>query len=355
MIIIIDNILTPYEIARYNAINRIINGNLEVWFCQRNKKEDRKSFPKIQFKYKEIKYFGFEAIVLLNNYKKQLERIVYCGWNSWVYLYAFWFCKRNGIRSTLWSGSTVFEGNFFRMISLPLVKYLVKNTDDYLAYGTRAKEYLIRLGAKEDKIKIFLNSVDCDYFQKMAQKLKKRRFDLRNKFNIPLTDTIFLYVGQLIARKGIKELMKAFEKVHNQHKDITLVIAGDGALKNEILSFIREKHGVKIRYLGYREYNQLPEVYAVSDVLVLPSKEEVWGLVVNEALSCGIPVLVSQFAGSSVDLIDKENGEIIDDISVGGIAKFIDRFLEKNKKYVISSSILEKMKNETYAKKIFAT
>lgn len=356
MTIIIDNIITPYEIARYNEVNKVLHSNLEVWF---QKKTEINSywtyFSEIKFKYRFLdKKSFFGVISLLNKYKNNIERVVCCGWDSFVYLYTFLFCQKNKIRLTLWSGSTIFEKSWRRTLFMPLVKFIVGRADDYIAYGVRAKEYLILLGAREGKIKIFLNSVDVDYFRKEALRLRKLRLDLREKYGIQKDDTVFIYVGQLIERKGIRELIHAFTKVSSLYKNISLAIVGEGRLKEEIASFVRKHLGIKIKLLGHLQYNKLPEAYALSDVLVLPSKEEVWGLVVNEALASGVPVLVSKFAGSSVDLVEKDNGEIIEEISEKGISDILNKFLRK-RKYTISSNILEKMKSEIYAKEIFAT
>lgn len=356
MVIIIDKIITPYEITRYNAINKVLKGNLEVWFQKDKNGPDWKNFPRIYFKYKFLSngLFNLEIIQRLKEYKNRIKRIICCGWDSLTYLYAFWFCKQNNIRFTLWSGSTVFEKSFLRTVSLPLVKFIISNTDDYIAYGVKAKEYLIGLGAKENRLKIFLNSVDVKFFHQEAVKLKKAKSLLRKKYNIDKNDTVLLYVGQLIKRKGLKELIGGFEKISFSNKRITLVIVGEGKLGKEIESFINDRPEVKIRLLGYLGYNKLPEAYALADVLILPSKEEVWGLVVNEALASGIPVLVSKFAGCVPDLVYESNGEIIGEISQKSIVKVIDHFLEKKIKYEVSPALLGKMENETYAKDIFA-
>lgn len=354
MTIIIDNIITPYEIARYNEINITLKGNLEVWF-QKETEINRNwtYYPKIKFKYRLLsKKPMFGIISLLEKNKNNIERIVCCGWTSFPYLYAFFFCKKNKIRFTLWSGSTIYEISLLRKISLPLVKFIIGWTDDFIAYGTRAKEYLIWLGAREDKIKIFLNSVDVDYFHGESLKLKKDKYKLREKYNITTTDTVFVYVGQLIERKGLKELIHGFAKASAENKSITLIIVGKGKLREEIDLFIKNHPGVKIKLLGYLQYNKLPEIYTLSDALILPSKEEVWGLVVNEALASGMPALVSKFAGCTVDLIDKSSGEIIKEISVDDIANVMRKFLMR-KKYFISSQLINKMRNIIYVKNNF--
>lgn len=353
MTIIIDNIITPYEIARYNEIDKVMRANLEVWFSKRREiNRNWQYLPKINFKYRFLDNKLLNLIKLLHNNRNKIDRIIVCGWDSFIYLYAFLFCQKNKIRFTLWSGSTLYEKSWLRTLTLPLVKFIISQSNDFIAYGTRAKEYLIWLGAKEDKIKIFLNSVDADYFNREALQLKKNKLKLREKYNLPENDTVFIYVGQLIRRKGILELIHAFAKLSSINKKIALIIVGEGELNKEIELFISKYPETKIKLVGYIQYNRLPEVYALSDALVLPSKEEIWGLVVNEALASEIPVLVSKFAGCSVDLINRDSGEIIEDISEDNIIAILRKFLV-GKKYVISSQLISKMRNTIYAKNNF--
>lgn len=347
MTIIIDNIITPYEIARYNEINKVLKGRLEVWF------QKGPYYPEILFKYCILPQNPIKRVSFLREFQREnkIERIICCGWDSYIYLYSFLFCKINKIRFTLWSGSTIYENSFLRNFCYPLIKFIVSYTDDYIAYGSRASDYLIRLGARKEKIRIFLNTVDVEYFRQKVFKLRMSKTKLLYKFGLDKNDTIFAFIGQLIDRKGIIELLNGFSIASMKNKNISLLIAGEGSLKNEIIDFIKEHTKVKIKLLGYIDYNRLPEVYAMSDALVLPSKKEVWGLVVNEALASGIPVLVSRFAGCCVDLVDNNNGEIIAEITPYEIATVLDKFLKKNR-YVISNQVIEKMRIKNYAKEI---
>lgn len=347
MTIIIDNIITPYEIARYNEINKVLKGRLEVWF------QKGPYYPEILFKYCILPQNPIKRVSFLREFQREnkIERIICCGWDSYIYLYSFLFCKINKIRFTLWSGSTIYENSFLRNFCYPLIKFIVSYTDDYIAYGSRASDYLIRLGARKEKIRIFLNTVDVEYFRQKVFKLRMSKTKLLYKFGLDRNDTVFAFIGQLIDRKGVIELLNAFSIASMKYKNISLLIAGEGSLKNEITDFIKEHTKVKIKLLGYIDYNRLPEVYAMSDALVLPSKQEVWGLVVNEALASGIPVLVSRFAGCCVDLVDNNNGEIIAEITPYEIAAVLDKFLKKNK-YVISNQVIEKMRLKNYAKTI---
>jgi len=313
MVLIIDNILTPYEVARYNRINKELHGNLFVWFHTKTEKNRNwKQFPNITFRYHISEYGLFYADIagFLHTHKKEIGRIVCCGWNNSIYWYALFFSKYNAIRFTLWSGSTLYEKSFLRFLSTPFVRLFVSFCDDFIAYGSRAKEYLQSLGAKHT-IVFYYNSVDVDFFHDASVLLKKKKNALRKKYAISNSHTVFVFVGQLIKRKGILELLEAYYVLNENPEAMTLVIVGNGELRDQIQQMIKEHPERSVFYFPHKEYDEMPEIYAISDVLVLPSKEEVWGLVVNEAMASGLPVIVSEHAGCVADLVhDGKNGFI---------------------------------------------
>lgn len=366
--LIIDNIITPYAIFRYNAINKALNSQLEVWFqAESDINRDWKIPPQIDFKYKVLKdyplrfiikdFFTFhlnpEIFKLLPIYKKKLGRVICHGWDSPTYLYALLFCIKNKIRCTVWSGSTLYEKKLLRYLFNPLLKLWLKLADDFIAYGSRAKKYLESLGVEEDKIKIFLNTVDVDFFSRRANLLGTKRNILRKKYGFNDREKIILFVGQLIERKGIVELIEAFAEIAKSQSNIALFIIGNGPLRDKIKDLIKQYAWAKIKHIDFIQYDKMPEVYAVSDVLVLPSKEEVWGLVVNEALSSGIPVMVSHFTGVSDDLVIGRNGMVINNVSEEEIRMSLLYFLD-NKNFKVSKEILDKMRIGSYIKDNFS-
>lgn len=363
--IIVDNILTPYEIARYNTINAELAGQLEVWFLvKKDIHRHWQKYPSIEFQYRFLAdntfyfgknhelsfHFGIAILLLLLSKRSLINRVVCCGWDSLSYLLALLFCKVFRVRYTLWSGSTRYETSWRRLLFYPLVKIMLFLSDDFIAYGSRAKEYLESFGVSKDKIKIYLNSVDVEYFRTMANKFSKDKFILRKMHKIPKNNIVFLYVGQLIERKGVLELVEAFLKIRKKRKNVSLIFVGTGYLEEEIG---RRSNNLTQRF-GHVEYDDLPKFYALSDACILPSKEEVWGLVVNEALSSNIPVLVSKQAGCSVDLVDGKSGLIIQNSTPKSIEIAMEKFIELRSQFDVSH-VFSKMMNKKYAKEIFGT
>lgn len=317
--IILHNIVSSnsvYKLKIFIKHHRKELGSTEVWFCAETESNRRWQLQeKITFKYKVLAhqkmelngqdlftYFINPSIWRELN-KAHPDRLIINGWDQFAYQLAFLWGKVHRKKITLWTGSTIFEPSWRRTLAMPMVKTMVLLADDYLAYGKRAKSYLKRLGAPAHKIKIWLNDVHQSYFQRQALKLKKKRGQLLKKHRIT-TKHNFIFVGQLIERKGVWDLIKAYRlATHHQHKPWGLMIIGYGQLALEIKNYVRTHHLTNVYLFDHIEQYNLPEYYAMADCLVLPSHEEVWGLVVNEALASGLQVIVSHICGCVPDLV----------------------------------------------------
>lgn len=380
--IILHNIIssnTIYKLNSYIKKHKKDLGEVLVLFSSQSESNRRwKTQEKPCFKYRilpnfAIKFKGKDLFTYFINPTiiKELkeinpDRIIICGWDIYPYQAAFFWGGVNKKHLTLWSGSTTNEPSWRRKISLPLVKLFVQLSQDFIAYGTRAREYLIKLGADKEKIEIFVNDVNKEYFQDQAKKFKNKREKLRKKFSVS-TPKNLIFVGQLIERKGILDLIKSFEIFKEDHPDWGLIIVGYGPLEKRIKKTIFDKKLKDIHMLGFMEQYDLPEIYSIADVLVLPSHEEVWGLVVNEALYSGLKVIVSNRCGCAPDLVEKNNkGFIFDTNKVGDLnqkmslaAGFEEKLVEstppffsiitctKNSKRFIDKN-LNSVKNQTF-------
>jgi glycosyltransferase involved in cell wall biosynthesis len=186
------------------------------------------------------------------------------------------------------------------------VRAFVRQADSWIAYGSPAANEIVQLGADPQRTVIAPNAVP-----------KPARSQLRGRPHDPLR---FLSVGQLIQRKGLDLLLEAFRN----RKGGELWSAGDGLLKPLVQKVSR--NDTRVRYMGQLGGEELAALYHETDVLVLPSRYEVWGLVINEALAQGLPVLVSNQVGAVDDLIeDGVNGVIVPAYSAESIARGMEQ------------------------------
>jgi len=213
-------------------------------------------------------------------------------WTSPANIAAFATRRRHGWAFIPWWGSfPKDQPSIARRLSEPWVRHFVSHSDLCLAYGTRAAQELQRLGVAPTAIRCVPNAVP-----------RGEPGTSRRRPNHPVR---FLFVGQLIPRKGVAELLNAF----SQLSEGELYVAGDGPLRPLVGQAVDSG---RVTYLGHVDRPALQRLYADSDALVLPSRYEVWGLVINEALEYGLSVIATQAVGAVDDLVVGDvNGYVI--------------------------------------------
>ena len=206
---------------------------------------------------------------------------------------------------------------------LRLKKFLVKRIlslgQVLLAGSTGTVAYLKSLGFSEDRIVLVRNVVDNDWWRARAQEAD--RDAVRASWRIPAQAATVLFCGKLQPWKQPQDVLQAFAQADVQ--DSRLVFAGDGPLRDSLEARAKALGiSARVRFLGFVNQSQLPGVYRASDLLVLASVHEAFGLVVNEAMACGCPAVVSDRVGAKFDLVRRgETGFIYPAGDVAALAK----------------------------------
>ena len=192
-------------------------------------------------------------------------------------------------------------------------------------------------------------SIDLDRFQKMINTNKVET--IRRGLNVK-GKNVFIFVGQLIPLKGIMKLLNAWISLPEQiQKNIALVIIGDGPQKEEIIYFIQNNKMSNIILLGHISYEELVNYYNTADVLIFPTLQDVFGMVVMEAIACGLPVLVSKYAGARELVKHGENGYIFDSANIEDIKKVLVKvYKNRDKLKEMGSVSLEIIKEYSHEK-----
>jgi glycosyltransferase involved in cell wall biosynthesis len=175
--------------------------------------------------------------------------------------------------------------------------------DGFLSVGKRNAEYLRHYGVAAERIFFVPHFVDNDWFAKRAEEARPLRQEIRAQWSADDKTFILLFVGKLMQTKRPMDFLKAVHVLHTQNARVLAVFVGAGELEIELRAFA-ERHGIPVRFEGFRNQAELPEYYVSADALVLPSSGETWGLVVNEAMACGLPAIVSDAVGCAPDLIE---------------------------------------------------
>lgn len=237
--------------------------------------------------------------------------VVSAGWDSFASESAYFVCRMRHVPFVIWSGSTINEPSLQRTLTLPLVKTIVRGSAAGIAYGTRAKEYLVQLGARPDRVLIAMNTVDVDYFRTRSALSAEKRAERRAALG--LTDKrIIMFNGRLVPRKGTDVLLRAFAALKPDLPEAGLLLVGYGPEEVRLKELASALNVDDVHFAGHVRLEDLPGYYACADVFVLPSWGEPWGLVLNEAMAAGLPVIATDQVGASVDLIrDGVNGHIV--------------------------------------------
>ena len=195
--------------------------------------------------------------------------------------------------------------------------------DAALVGGNPQKRYAASFGVPTEKIFTGYDAVDNDYFSARADEIRTRAEEIRRQFNLP--QNYFLSLGRFVAKKNLSTLIRGYRIFldANPGSRTHLVMVGSGEEDASLRKLCRDlrlpvydktnsgsnaKAGTReeplgVHFYGFRQLDENPVFYALADAFVLPSLWEEWGLVVNEAMASGLPVIVSETAGCAEDLL----------------------------------------------------
>lgn len=187
---------------------------------------------------------------------------------------------------------------------LPL---LFRVVDGCMSIGKLNRQYYQYYGVPKERIFHMPYAVDNEWFFEQRDLYLYRRLEIKREIGLDANIKVILYVSKFLKRKRPMDLVQAFEDLNISNT--ALVMVGDGEEKSRCKAYV-ENRGIKdVYFLGFKNQTELPKFYAIADVFVLPSKNEPWGLVVNEAMCFGLPIIVTDEVGAGYDLIrDGING-----------------------------------------------
>jgi glycosyltransferase involved in cell wall biosynthesis len=234
--------------------------------------------------------------------------VVISGWSTFVAQASVAWCRAHRVPYLLVVESHDRDPRpgWRRAVKGAFVPRVVGGAEGVLVTGTLARESMLARGSRPDRLRIFANTVDVHGFGDRADRLADQREELRDALGLRPTDVVILYVGRLAAEKGIDTLVEAAAEA--DHPDLALLLVGDGPERERLVGLV-ERLGVHAAFAGDRPWDRIVEAYVAADVFALLSRSETWGVVVNEAAACGLPLLLSDSVGAAHDLVfEDENG-----------------------------------------------
>jgi glycosyltransferase involved in cell wall biosynthesis len=245
------------------------------------------------------------------------DAVLLPGWHLKTYLQGLLAAKRLGL-------PVLARGDSHLDTPRPAIKREVKAVvfppflrlfDAALYVGQRSRAYWTHYRYPSKRLFFSPHCVDTEWFA--ARATNAVRAALRSELGIAPDAKVALFAGKFMSFKRPLDLVAAVKR----EREIIILVAGAGALEQELAAAARAA-GVTLHALGFCNQSKMPQVYAVADVLVLPSDgRETWGLVANEALACGRPVILSDAVGAAPDLAaDGTAGRVYPVGDVGALA-----------------------------------
>ena len=252
--------------------------------------------------------------------KARPDMVILTGWQSLPLLQALWACMRLRLPRLMRGEANALRAR--RWWVRPLHRLLLSRFQAFLAIGKANRDFYLMNGVDAGRVFASPYFVDNRRFQEQLNRAVAERQLIRAGWNVPSSHACYLYAGKLEPKKRIMDLLTAFEQARQTHATLHLLVAGTGELMSEAQEFARS-HQLPVSFAGFLNQTEITRAYAAADCLVLPSDYgETWGLVVNEAMACGLPAIVSDRVGCGPDLIEEgKTGAIFPFGDTGALAK----------------------------------
>jgi len=308
----LTNIPSPYRVDFFNELGK--HCELTVLFEKGKSDERHDSWNNYEFKnfngiilegksYSVDKAICFNVIKYLK--KNKYDEIVVSNLGTITGIIAIEYMKLMKIKYSIET-----DGGFAKSgkgIKERYKKHLIKNAQRYFSTSKANDEYYLTYGAKKDNI------VRYPFTSLKTQDIipcilnRKEKLAIKQKLGIK-EDKIILSVGQFIHRKGYDVLLEAVKEID---KAIGIYIIG-GKATNEYID-IKEKYNLtNVHFVDFKTKNEISQYYSIADIFVLPTREDIWGLVINEAMAYGLPVVTTDKCIAGLELVkNEENGYIV--------------------------------------------
>lgn len=311
-----NNIPAPYMVERFNALADRREFEFEAWFNDRIESDrswevDESSW---RFNYRYVpctriggRRFHWPWSLLLRRRPDLLISL----YAEPSYLLGWGLAKLLRVKTGFWV-----EVTFDRWVKRNAVKEAVKRwlfprADAVVTVGSDGMRFAEKYGASKERIFFAPHAIDVRLYREGAARGRDCRDAMRSRLG--LKGVAFIYVGRLWWGKGINYLLDAFEVVQRTSSvEVSLLLVGDGENEVELKERCEERGVRNVVFTGFQQKAELPRYYALGDVFVFPTLGDPYGLVVDEAMACSLPVISTSAAGEIRSRVDEGgNGYIV--------------------------------------------
>lgn len=341
---------SPYRVAFFNELGKLceltvlfelhpdeINDRDKTWG-----KEDYRNFKAIYLK-KTFKIKNDNLCIDILKYLsvKKFDRIVVGMYSTPTQMLAIAYLKLMKIPYALNSDGGFVKNDSF--VQGAIKKFFISGAKLYFASSKGTEKYLRYYGATAD-VSIYPFTTKLEQEMPLTILTIEQKRCLRKKLGLPVEKKIVICVGQFIHRKGFDTLIKAAAKLDDMYYFLCI-----GGKETEQYKELRNKYELNnFRFMEFMQQDLLGEYYRASDVFVLPTREDIWGLVINEAMSFGLPVITTDNCLAGTELIQEgKNGYIVPVDDVEEIAKSIEKvFISQEQYAAMQKNNHDKMLNQ---------
>jgi glycosyltransferase involved in cell wall biosynthesis len=215
-----------------------------------------------------------------------------------------------------------------RAVKYPILRAVFRRAGG-LYVGEQNRRYLLHYGMPEEHLFPALHCVDNAFFQAKAAELADRRDSLRESLGVGGEEPVILFCGKFVAKKQPLRIIEAFARFRDR-RPARLLMVGEGELRPTAEQMVAQRGIPDVVFAGFLNQSEIVRAYAAADAFVLFSSHfETWGLVVNEAMNFGLPVVVSDKVGCADDLVrEGRNGYVVPHDDVGALAAALEAVFE---------------------------
>jgi glycosyltransferase involved in cell wall biosynthesis len=311
-----NNIPAPYIVERFNALSQRRNLAFEAWFSGRQEPgrswtvdESSWDFPHRYLPSLELNGRRLAAPVpLLTSEAPDLLVALHAEPG---FMPAWQLGHLRGGRTAIWVELTQDRVVRRRRWKEALKRHIFTHVDGVLTTGHDGRSFALRYGASQERIVHVPHVIDFERYAAESAAAREERDEFRKRAR--LRGVTFLYVGRLLPDKGLTYLVDAFSALQRRNtEEVSLLLVGDGTEEGVLQQRCMQNRVENVVFAGFRHRNDLPKFYTAADVFVFPTLGDTYGLVVDEALACGLPAISTSAAGEIRSrILDGTNGFIV--------------------------------------------
>jgi len=311
-----NNIPSPYMVDRFNALADRGSFEFEAWFNERNAPDRSwivdESTWRFRYRYiPAIAFLGRRVHFPAPLFGRNPPDVLASLYAEPVFILGWAVARVRGTRTCFRVLKTFDRWVARHPAKEAMKRFLFSRVDAIETTGEDGRRYAMRYGAHEDRIFLATHTFDVSHFTCSSIRANNRRDRLRAELGI--VGTAFLYVGRLWHGKGLEFLIDAYAIVQRKSSaPMSLIIVGDGPQEKALRTLCQDNAVDNVIFAGFVQREDLPCYYAIADVFVFPTLGDPYGLVVDEAMACSLPIVSTSAAGEIRDRIEEGvNGFIV--------------------------------------------